>query len=200
MAAVVELSCARHSISSYYKAIYKTRDNSGVKLKLLTRASTVFDRILELSALLAAVILLFIMLLVSAGVILRYFFHNPLRWSFDVSEIALLYITFLGTAWLLRAEGHVKVDILISRFKPTVQAYFGIFSSIVGIIISWVLVWYGAQVTIDHFQRGIVEPTAVEFPVGPILLIIPLGSILLFIQSLRRSYGYLADLIVSREK
>lgn len=153
----------------------------------------IFDRVLEFLVFLAAFLLAFLMLSVCGGVVMRYFLHRPLFWVLDISEVILLYITFLGTAWVLKQEGHVKVEIVISRLKPRVQAIFGILSSIIGIVISGVLVWYGSQVTRDYFLRGILEPTVLELPVAPILAIIPLGSVLLFVQFLRRGHGYLGS-------
>jgi TRAP-type C4-dicarboxylate transport system permease small subunit len=50
------------------------------------------------------------------------------------------------------------------------------------------LVWYGAQVAWDHYQRGVFNPTLLEFPKGLVLAVIPIGSLLLLAQFLRRIY------------
>jgi TRAP-type C4-dicarboxylate transport system permease small subunit len=102
----------------------------------------------------------------------------------------LLFIAFLGTAWLLRREGHVKMDILVNRLQPRAQAFLGIFSSVIGAVVCLVLVWYGVQVTWDHWLRGTYKATTMEIPNAPILVIIPLGSFMFFIQCLRRAHGY----------
>jgi len=63
-------------------------------------------------------------------------------------------------------------------------------SSIIGILICLVLVWYGIQVSWQFTAEGISDPTILELPKGPILIIIPLGSFLLLIQFLRNIHGY----------
>jgi len=108
-----------------------------------------------------------------------------------MSENSLLFILFLGAGWLLAKEGHVKVDVLLSQLNPKGQALVNAITSILGAIICLVIVWYGIQCTWDHFQRGVLAHTALELPVAPILAIIPVGSFMLFIQFLRRVYGYI---------
>ena len=147
----------------------------------------IFDYILNAMAFLAGIILVFIMLSVGLEVILRYFFNRPMIWVTEVTECLLLYTTFLGTGWLLREEGHVKVDIILDRLKGRTTAVLGIFSSLVGIFVSIMLVFYGMSVTWNYFKRGIYTPTAMEIPVAAILLIIPIGSFILLIEFVRRT-------------
>ena len=118
----------------------------------------------------------------------------------EVTECLLLFITFLGTAWLLREEGHVKVDIVLNRLKPQTTAFLGIISSIMGVLVSITLTIYGFNVTWDNFQRSIYTPTALEIPVFAILAIIPIGSLMLFIQFIRRTGKFLAGFIIEMDK
>jgi TRAP-type C4-dicarboxylate transport system permease small subunit len=160
-------------------------------MKLLGKAITVFDRILDLLASLGCSILVFIMLSVSVDVVLRYFLNRPVLGLSEITGYLLLYMTFLGAAWLLRREGHVKVDIVLNRLGPRAQAALGITSSVIGIIISLALIWYGTETTWDHLLRGVYRTTILEFPKAPLLAVIPIGGFLLLIQFLRRARGYL---------
>lgn len=160
-------------------------------MKHSARVGAIFDATLNIFALLSALLLAFIMLSICLEVVMRYFLNRPLVWVIEMSEYALLYITFLGTAWLLRREGHVTVDVLLVRLNPKSQAALGLFSSIIGIAISLVLIWYGSEVAWDHYQRGIFKPTVLQFPTAPILAIIPIGSIILAMQFIRRGCLFL---------
>ena len=51
----------------------------------------------------ATLIFVAMMLVVCAEVLLRYGFNSPISWVVEISEYALLWITFLGAAWVLRA-------------------------------------------------------------------------------------------------
>ena len=160
-------------------------------MKLLNegKVNAAFDRIIDLAAILGAVLVFLIMLSVALDVVMRYFLGRPMIWVLQMTEIGLLYITFLGAAWVLRKEGHVKMDLLLTRLSPRRQAVLNFFTSILGAVICLVIVWYGAQTTWDHFQRSWILEGAIDLPLAPFLAIIPIGVSLLFIQFLRRSYG-----------
>lgn len=152
--------------------------------------SSIFDRILGLFIVLAGVLVIFAMVITCAEVVMRYFLNQPIIWVSEIAEICLVFICFLGTAWLLKNEGHVTVDIVSSRVNSRVKALLGIISSAIGIFICTQLIWYGALNSVKFTQQGIFDPTVLELPKGPLLAIIPIGSFLLLIQFLRRIYDY----------
>jgi TRAP-type C4-dicarboxylate transport system permease small subunit len=144
-----------------------------------------FDRILSLFMALACIILCLVMLSIGLEVVLRYFFDRPQVWVIELSEYALLYITFLGAAWVLKADGHVKVDIFTALLDARARAICSLAGFIVCVMVALVLVVYGTRVTWDHFSEGIYNPTILEVPKSAILLVIPLGGVTLLIESLR---------------
>ena len=160
----------------------------------------IFDRVINIMIFLAGLLLIFIMLSVGLEVISRYLVNRPQMWVTEVTECLLLYITFLGSAWLLREEGHVKVDIILNHLSPKTAAFLGVISSILGIFVSITLTIYGISVTWNYFQRGIYTPTALEIPVSAILVIIPIGSIMLFIQFLRRTSLFIGGFFIEIRK
>jgi C4-dicarboxylate transporter DctQ subunit len=166
----------------------------------MKKLMALFDHVVNGMIFLAGLILVFIMLSVCLEVILRYFLNRPQVWVTEVTEVLLLYITFLGTTWLLRQEGHVKVDILLNRLKPRMLALLGIFSSAIGILVSITLTVSGFQLTWDYVQRGIYTPTAMEIPVWIIIVIIPVGSLMLLVQFIRRGWLHIAGLVIETEK
>ena len=163
-------------------------------MKLLTKLTSILDRAIDCLAVIAAVILVWVILWVCAEVVMRYFLNRPLILVVEVSEISLLYITFLGTAWVLKREGHVKMDILLNRLTPGTQAWLGIISSIIGIVICVILAWYGAQVTWNHWLRGTYRVSMMNIPNAFILVIIPIGSLFFLIQFLRRICKFFDEL------
>ena len=129
-----------------------------------------------------------------ADVTLRYSINRPITWVFEATEYSLLYITFLGTAWLLKKEGHVKLDLLLNMLKPKTRTFLNIITSILLALVCLLLTWYGTASTIDHFQRGVTSVKYYEPPIFIFLMIIPIGGLLLFIQSIKRTYGYVKQI------
>lgn len=160
-------------------------------MKILSKAASIFDRILNLFGVLAGMVIVAIMLAVSIKVVFRYFLLARLMGVDEIAESALLYISFLGAAWLLRREGHVSIDILFIRLKKRTQAILTVITSIIAALMSMILVYSGTMATIDTWQRSVVTPTILEIPKTAILCIIPLGSALLVIQFLRRAWSHL---------
>jgi len=160
-------------------------------MKFIAKCNILFDHIISAFAYVAAVVLVSTMLIVGADVIVRTLGEGGrIFWAVEVSEYCLLFITFLASAWLLKEDGHVKMDIVLSRLTPKTQALLNSIISIIGAIICLILVWYGIESTWDHFQLNYMVYGLLRIPKWTLLLIIPIGSALLFIQFFRRSYGY----------
>jgi len=157
-------------------------------MKLIKHLEAIFDAIVDAFAFLAGALVVLIMLFVSLDVIMRYFLNRPIFWVGELSEYALLYITFTGTAWVLKNDSHVKIDILIGWVNPKKRNIMDLSVSIICIFICVVLTYYGVKVAWDHFVRGVYNPALMSFPKAPLLAIIPIGSFLLLIQFIRRSF------------
>jgi TRAP-type C4-dicarboxylate transport system permease small subunit len=160
-------------------------------MRLLSRFWAFFDYLLGIMAAFGMVILTAMMLVVCWEVITRYFLGRGTVWVLEFSEYALLYITFLGGAWLLKREGHIEMDLIIIRLSRKTQAIVKGVVSILAAILCSVFAWFGSVVALDHLSRGILQPTLVAPPDFPLFAVIPVGFFLLFIQFLRRAYRIL---------
>ena len=144
------------------------------------------DRLNVAMAWIAALMVLFMMLAISYAVAARYLWGESLPWVVEVSSYLMLYITFLGTAWLLRQNGHVEVDLVLSNLKPRTAAGFRAVTSVAGALVSLVLAWQGAVVTIDYFEREVTVMGILDTPQWMLVGVIPLGGFLLFIVFVAR--------------
>ena len=167
---------------------------------LIRSLSNFFDRVLVVATVLAGLLLIFSLLSISMEVASRYFLGRPMGWVTEISEYIMIYITFLAAAWVLKQEKHVKMDIVLDRLSPKTQSVFNIFTSGMSAIVCLILSWYGAKVTLELFQTGYFTPTILELPKFIIVGIICIGSILLLIQFMRRTYNYLSSWRASRDR
>ena len=160
-------------------------------MNLLARTARIFDRLIDLCVALAALILFLTWMSICVNVAMRFFLHRPQVWVMEFSEYGILYITFLGGAWVLKKEGHVKVDWVLNYLKPRNCALLNTITSFVGIILFLIITWYGAETTWSHFVRGTYRITLLEIPMYLILAVIPIGSFFISIQFLSRAYDYI---------
>jgi C4-dicarboxylate transporter DctQ subunit len=152
------------------------------------KANIIFDRIISIFAAIAGTFIVLLLILVNSDVILRYFAGKPISWMAEIVEFFLLWITFLGTTWVLKNEAHIKMDLVISRLRPRTQEHFKIYTNILGTILCLIMTWYSAQVTWQYFRTDFKLLTYLTPPAAVIYFIIPVGFILLALQFLRAAY------------
>lgn len=149
-------------------------------------SKTFFDRILGFASILGMGMILFAMLSLCAHVVMRYIFHKPLNWTLDVSSIFLLYLTLLAAAWLQKFEGHVAIDFIFGFLKPKSQLKLHIFNSIICAIAFLIMIWFGIKETITVYRMDLYEDMPLEPPKWILIVVIPIGFLMLFIQFIRR--------------
>ena len=126
------------------------------------------------------------MLSVVYDVVARLAFQAPTLWVIDLNEYTLLYLTFLPAAWILLKDGHIKVEILVSRFQPRNRRVTNFVTDLLGLAYSVILTWQGWLVAWDAWQHDYRFSTALAAPQFPVLVIIPLGSAWLSLAFLAR--------------
>ncbi len=138
-------------------------------MRLFLRLNAIFSYI-------SAALILFMMLSVVYDVIARLAFHAPTLWVIDINEYLLVYVTFIPAAWILQRDGHVKVEIVVSRLQPRTQRVMGVVTDLVGLFYCAILTWEGWLVARDALAKGYRFSTALSFPQFPVFVIIPLGA------------------------
>lgn len=167
---------------------------------LRKKFTAVFDCVLGGAALFAAIIIAYLIISVTLDVCMRYFLNSPQAWVPESASYGMLFITFLGAAWVLKRGKHVNIEIVLNWLKPRDQSMLNLITSVISaflfILITCISIW----VTWDSFARNIWINSALEPPRGAILIIIPIGSFLLSIQFIRRAYNYWSSWKESKAK
>lgn len=147
------------------------------------------DKILAILAVLSGLLLLFITFAIFYTIFARFLDIPGPVWAVQFTEYALLWMTLLGTAWVLKQQKHVSVDLLTSRLSAQTKLYFNLAHSVMGIVVSGVLCWYGTVVTWGQYQRGVMDIQVVDLPKYLILIIIPIGFLFLVGQFFRNFFA-----------
>ncbi|MPZ57078.1 MAG: TRAP transporter small permease subunit [Rhizobiales bacterium] len=146
-----------------------------------------FDRIIDALAALAALLLIAVMVATTVKVFYRYGLRQSLIGVDQISGTLLLYIAFLGAAWVLRREGHVTIDLLLSHVGRRTRLLLMVGSSLIGAAVCLVVAVFGTVEVVNSIQRGIRIPAEIEIPRAVNLIVIPIGFLLLGLQFLRRA-------------
>lgn len=152
-------------------------------------------RVLARSGEVAAVVALWLM----AGamlyeVVARYLFNSPTGWS-DVAASQLLPgVAMLAAGHTLLAGGHVRVDGLVRRLSPRIQAVLAVFGDLVGAAVLLVLVWYSIELVEASYVRNERGFAGVHtFAAWVPQVVVPVGlSVMLMVQLLLLAEGVAA--------
>jgi len=154
-------------------------------MKRLADIRKVWDRMIDAIMIIAGVLLWGQMLIVNVEVLSRSLGH-PTTWVTEISSILILWIPFMIAGWVLRKEGHVKMDLLVERFTVKSQALINFVTSLIGFVVMLIVAFSGFMTTL--YWIGNRTPTILMLPRSPIIGIIFLGSLLFAVQFLIRAF------------
>lgn len=137
--------------------------------KLLERISKVFMDF-------ASLIIAFITVAITYGVIGRKFFAVAPTWVNDVTSYSLLALTFAGGAYVALKDGHVRVDLLLDRLSKTRRYYVQILSDTICFIACAVFAVIAGRVALDNFYQGTRIVRTVELPKWLPISVLALGT------------------------
>ncbi|MVA96951.1 TRAP transporter small permease subunit [Nitratireductor sp. CAU 1489] len=145
-----------------------------------------FDRLLDCLALLGCALIMFQVISVSLEVTARYFLGISFGWVTSLNEWSLVFLTFLGAAWLQREGGHTSDDSIIQMFPAPIRLIARYVAWALALITCGVLTWYGVRVTWQNYLSNAYDFFKIrEVPLFYIYAVIPFGGFLWLIQVLR---------------
>lgn len=153
-------------------------------MKLFSNILRIWNYLIDGIMVFAGILLWGQMLIVNIEVFSRYFIR-PTTWVAEISSILILWIPFLIAGWVLRREGHVKMDLLVERLSRKAQAMTNFITSLIGVVV--MLIVTGAGLMTMIYWIGNRTPTMLMLPRSPIISIIFIGSFLFAIQFLIRA-------------
>lgn len=136
--------------------------------------------------LVAAATVAFITLLVCYDVVGRNLGLPSLVWVNEVTEYALPIATLAAAPWLMWRNQHVRLDLLGALLSPAAQRHVDRVASLLGLVVSAVMVWYAVRMLLDSKQAGSLVMKALVFPEWWLYVPVPIGFALLALECGRR--------------
>ena len=159
-------------------------------MKFISGFDRVFHRLNMVLFYFAAVLLGALVFMVGADIVLRGLFNSPLGWVKEISEYIILSLPFLLASWILEAEGHLKMDLLIDRLSPRAQSGVNAITYTIGAIVVLVLCSFSLRVTLEFYRTQYFTATLLRLPKFIFTAIIFLGFSMFFIQLIRKIIGF----------
>ena len=141
----------------------------------------------RISVFFACLILMFVALSITYGVVMRSVGGRSPIWITQVNEYAMVWITFLAAAWLLPGDQHVSVNLLVSRISKKGRAVCRFVGDALGTVLCGALWFLGTLCTWENFRDNVIDVQSIDVPKAYILVVIPYGFLLLFLGFLHRT-------------
>jgi C4-dicarboxylate transporter DctQ subunit len=159
------------------------------------KLSKIFDTILTVTAYLSGSLIVIMMLSISYEVVMRYFFNAPTIWVIDFSGYMQYAVVLLGAAWVLKNNGHSKIDVISNRLQGKKRLILNLLTCSIGLIACGLFFWKGLEATWEAYLRSEFLYRDVEVPTAILLVFFPIGFSMLFIQFAREIYNHLRALL-----
>ena len=142
---------------------------------------TIFNVIHYISALLACIFLAFQLIIISANVILRYFFNSGISWTEEIAtNVLMTAFTFLSMAIGVKMDSHINVNLIPRRAPQWITTVLLKFKYLILSVIGFVLLYYGTSLLF------MIKGSIASIPKLPAYLqfvMIPLAGVLILYDS-----------------
>lgn len=155
-------------------------------LKLWRDLTKGFDWLESVFSYITGLMYVTVMLITCYDVIMRYIFNSPTHWVSDVSGYILVYSLFFGAGWLLREDGHVKIEFVFEHLSVKIQRILNFLIYIIISLSCLLLMWLGLELAWDAYSKGITLWRGIVVPKHILYWPVAFGSFLLFIESVRK--------------
>jgi len=111
-------------------------------------------------------------------------------WAEEVTRYTSIWMVFLAGGLGVRYGVHLHVDLITARLPHGVQRALRVFSCLLMLVFEGVLVYFGTIVMLDTMDQ---QSSSLLLPMGYMYAAIPVGALLMIVETLRVLARTLAD-------
>ena len=134
--------------------------------------------------------------IVSAQVWCRFILNDPLSWSEEASRYLFVWISFMGAAAGVRYQVHLGID-LMEKILPAGSYRIAVIivNLIIQVFLLMIIYWGFKILGVIQFQESPSMHISMRYP----YMAVPVGSIFMFINSLRVTVAAIQNRTMDRE-
>ncbi len=150
----------------------------------LLAAASIIDRITRFFSIIAAIMVLASCMISAGNALSRYVFDISSNAWLEIQWQMFAAIFLLGSAHVLKLNEHVRVDILYGGYSARTKLWVDVFGLIFFLAPGAILmIWFSVPWFETSYLEGEMSSNAGGLPVWPIKGLLPLGFILLLMQT-----------------
>ena len=121
----------------------------------------------------------------------RYVLNLPLSWPEEVARYSLVWLTFLGASAAVRANDHIRIDVVLTKVPPNVRSVLVVLTNVCAALVLLAVVPAGFGLV--GLMAGI--PTAaLQVSMSWVYLPVPLSLSLMIVQLITNSISEIRSL------
>jgi TRAP-type C4-dicarboxylate transport system permease small subunit len=136
--------------------------------------STLIDRANLFLAMAAGISLLFMVVLIAVGVVLRFAFALPILGINEIVQLNSVVLVMLALPWATAQAAHVRVDVLDSAIGRWGRFAGDILSRVLSAFVLTILVWRSGAKAVDALRYGDAT-NMLSLPIWPFYAILSVG-------------------------
>jgi TRAP-type C4-dicarboxylate transport system permease small subunit len=150
------------------------------------RVDSALGRLDSAASALASILILAVALLIAAQVVARQIFFRPFVDSLQIGQLAMVFIAYLGLAYNLRTDRHVRATFLFDRLSRRTQLLLEVATGVVSIAAVGVIIWQGTVFALEARAVGARLLGGFILPAFPFHMAVPVLFGLLELELLRK--------------
>ncbi len=108
----------------------------------------------EILAILAGTSLMFMVLVIAVGVVMRFVLAMPILGANEIVQLTAVAVVALALPYCTVTDGHVRVDVLDEAIGPIGRLIGDVLSRVLSIIVLGVLAWRAGLKALDALKYG----------------------------------------------
>jgi TRAP-type C4-dicarboxylate transport system permease small subunit len=134
--------------------------------------------LVQVQGLIAGYAVLAMTVMVTADVIARVLFNAASKFAVEFTGYLMVISVSFGIAYTLKERAHITVDLLTSKLPRYISRWLQAMASLLSLIFIAILFWLTWKQLMVSLRLNTLSGTAMDVPVWPVQLFIPLGLLL----------------------
>jgi TRAP-type mannitol/chloroaromatic compound transport system permease small subunit len=152
---------------------------------MFMKLSGLIDSLNEKIAVLVSWALLVAVIICAGNALVRYTFNYSSNGWLEVQWYLYAAVFMLASAYTLRRDEHVRIDVVVGRFSKRTQAWIDLLGFLIFLLpVCLLILWHGIPFALLSIQSAEMSSNAGGLIVWPAKLLIPAGFVLLVLQGL----------------
>lgn len=133
-------------------------------------------------------------------VMMRHVFNRPTIWADEISGYLLVAITFLGAAYTLTENAHIRIETIVEKLGADAQRRLTYITDVLSFLFLVIYAWQGGRLFVDAYVSGKISPTLLRTPIYIPELAVFIGLTWLFFQMVIHIVSRVIEIHTKKEK